>query len=194
MLFFVSFAVESLKSEKQSTYPRAGLILRTSSFKDSNRSRETTPEDEEYTRTVKSERTTVSSSGETFLTNRSRVKGVQDVISRMKATGRHLKKAKKSRFNFFVNFFPCRFEGGRLAGGHRGAHVTQQIPRLPSAALWHGIGPRFNCFHPTDENNGNGTTCNENNVHRNGIWILIGDFVALFVSARVRCCRKRWNA
>ncbi|KYB26034.1 hypothetical protein TcasGA2_TC033929 [Tribolium castaneum] len=80
---FIENAVETSKSERQSSYPKAGLILRTSSFKEtgSSDSREGSTE---RTVTVKtSSSRTVA--GETFLTNRSKVTGVQDVISRMKS-------------------------------------------------------------------------------------------------------------
>nr|CAI5839322.1 unnamed protein product [Callosobruchus analis] len=69
---FIDNAVDILKSERQTSYPKAGLILRTSSFKDS--------------RTGDSKQCRRGSSGgeTTFLTNKSRVTGVQDVIDRMK--------------------------------------------------------------------------------------------------------------
>ncbi|CAG9773679.1 unnamed protein product [Ceutorhynchus assimilis] len=90
---FIDNAVETLKSERQTTYPKAGLILRSSSFKSTNGegepdSRELSPADdreaESSTVTVRTMKTTSSSSGETFLTNKSKISGVQDVITRMK--------------------------------------------------------------------------------------------------------------
>lgn len=121
---FTLFAVETLKNEKQTSYPKAGLILRTSSFKENGHQTldqdETSPgidnffivifetwknnacwrkkilsnpyspfllsaerECESVTVRTTSTSKTVSG-GETFLTNKSRVSGVRDVISRMK--------------------------------------------------------------------------------------------------------------
>ncbi|XP_060522944.1 serine/arginine repetitive matrix protein 2 isoform X2 [Cylas formicarius] len=71
---FIENAVETLKSERQTgTYPKAGLILRSSSFKSSEEgeSREGSPVD-------------AAKGGDTFLSNRNRISGVQDVITRMK--------------------------------------------------------------------------------------------------------------
>lgn len=106
-------SVETLKNEKQTSYPKAGLILRTSSFKEDGHQSpdqsETSPgiiiqtiinfffnfvlklhffisaerECESVTVRTTSTSKTVSG-GETFLTNKSRVSGVRDVISRMK--------------------------------------------------------------------------------------------------------------
>jgi hypothetical protein len=76
-------SVETSKSERQSSYPKAGLILRTSSFKDSGSSGDSREGSTERTVTMKTSTRTVA--GETFLTNRSKVTGVQDVISRMKS-------------------------------------------------------------------------------------------------------------
>ncbi|KAK9752686.1 Smoothelin cytoskeleton protein [Popillia japonica] len=94
---FLDNAVESLKSERQSSYPKAGLILRTSSFKDSpsngvdlNRSREGSPDAQEiHEKVVTSVRETTSTTSggkksDTFLSNKSKVTGVHDVLSRMK--------------------------------------------------------------------------------------------------------------
>ncbi|KAJ8972683.1 hypothetical protein NQ317_001703 [Molorchus minor] len=86
---FIENAVETLKSERQTSYPRAGLILRTSSFKEprsgTDGSRETSPANGECESTVTVRTTTTrSSGGDTFLTNKSRVSGVKDVITRMK--------------------------------------------------------------------------------------------------------------
>ncbi|XP_044253053.1 uncharacterized protein LOC123004018 isoform X2 [Tribolium madens] len=80
---FIENAVETSKSERQSTYPKAGLILRTSSFKEtgSSDSREGSAEKTVIVK-MSSSRTVA---GETFLTNRSKVTGVQDAISRMKS-------------------------------------------------------------------------------------------------------------
>ncbi|XP_063904658.1 titin-like isoform X2 [Zophobas morio] len=80
---FIDNAVETSKNERQSSYPKAGLILRTSSFKDSASSGDSREGSTERTTNVKTS-TTRTVSGETFLTNRSKVTGVQDVISRMK--------------------------------------------------------------------------------------------------------------
>ncbi|KAG5891014.1 hypothetical protein JTB14_005788 [Gonioctena quinquepunctata] len=85
---FIDNAVETLKSERQTSYPRAGLILRTSSFKDADSESDheetssTFAESECSTRIQTS--TTRSVTGETFLTNKTRVTGVKDVINRMK--------------------------------------------------------------------------------------------------------------
>ncbi|XP_066246265.1 serine/arginine repetitive matrix protein 2-like isoform X2 [Euwallacea similis] len=89
---FIDNAVETLKSERQTTYPKAGLILRSSSFKSTNGeaeldSRESSPDGDKRSksstataiRTMKS-----SSSGETFLSNKNQISGVQDVLTRMK--------------------------------------------------------------------------------------------------------------
>ncbi|XP_018570913.1 titin isoform X2 [Anoplophora glabripennis] len=86
---FIENAVETLKSERQTTYPKAGLILRTSSFKDSgsgtDESRETSPANRECDSTVTVRTSTTRTvGGDTFLTNKNRVSGVKDVISRMK--------------------------------------------------------------------------------------------------------------
>ncbi|GJQ80131.1 hypothetical protein Trydic_g19411, partial [Trypoxylus dichotomus] len=92
---FIENAVDTLKSERQPTYPKAGLILRTSSFKESptngteiSRSREGSPATqdvrEETVTTVETRTTSSGKKGETFLTNRSKVTGVQDVLSRMR--------------------------------------------------------------------------------------------------------------
>jgi hypothetical protein len=78
-------SVETSKSDRQSSYPKAGLILRTSSFKDSGSSGDSREGSTERTVTMKTSTRTVA--GETFLTNRSKVTGVQDVISRMKSEG-----------------------------------------------------------------------------------------------------------
>ena len=80
------YLVETSKNERQSSYPKAGLILRTSSFKDSASSGDSREGSTERTTNVKTS-TTRTVSGETFLTNRSKVTGVQDVISRMKTEG-----------------------------------------------------------------------------------------------------------
>ncbi|XP_072394526.1 uncharacterized protein [Diabrotica undecimpunctata] len=86
---FIDSAVESLKNERQTSYPKAGLILRTSSFKDSkNDSNEedvtsgivATTKTSKQTTTTKS----TSSGGGSFLSNKSTISGVTDVISRMK--------------------------------------------------------------------------------------------------------------
>ncbi|XP_017783961.1 PREDICTED: titin isoform X2 [Nicrophorus vespilloides] len=78
---FLDNAVQTLKGERQSTYPKAGLILRTSSFKDTSSlsSREASPID------VSEDEVTTVKSSSTFLTNTSKVTNVQDVIGRMKA-------------------------------------------------------------------------------------------------------------
>ncbi|KAF2898002.1 hypothetical protein ILUMI_08167, partial [Ignelater luminosus] len=90
---FIENAVETSKNERQSSYPKAGLILRTSSFKDTAKtgagsSRESSPEKETVCKTVTVKKTTSSSSSggrtDTFLNNQTRVRGVQDVITRMK--------------------------------------------------------------------------------------------------------------
>ncbi|KAK4874661.1 hypothetical protein RN001_014021 [Aquatica leii] len=86
---FIENAVETSKNERQSSYPKAGLILRTSSFKKSttqDSSREASPEPEVTTTTVR-RTVTSSTSGErtdTFLNNQKRVSNVQDVITRMR--------------------------------------------------------------------------------------------------------------
>nr|XP_022906552.1 titin-like [Onthophagus taurus] len=85
---FIENAVETLKSERKSSFPKAGLILRSSSFKDtkspspkSGSSRETSPGyAQSTTKTIKTSGTRT----ETFLTDHSKVTGVQDVITRMK--------------------------------------------------------------------------------------------------------------
>ncbi|XP_066151811.1 serine/arginine repetitive matrix protein 2-like isoform X2 [Euwallacea fornicatus] len=89
---FIDNAVETLKSERQTTYPKAGLILRSSSFKSTNGeaeldSRESSPDGDK--RSKSSTTTTIrtmksSSSGETFLSNKNQISGVQDVLTRMK--------------------------------------------------------------------------------------------------------------
>lgn len=61
--------------------------MRTSSFKESSDSSQSREESTE--KTIKTTAKTVS--GKTFLTNKNKVTGVQDVISRMKATGKSLK-------------------------------------------------------------------------------------------------------
>ncbi|CAG9856982.1 unnamed protein product [Phyllotreta striolata] len=76
---FIDSTVESLKSERQPAYPKAGLILRTSSFKDSKLD---ATKSDNSTDVVTSTKTSTSSGS--FLTNRTAVSGVQDVISRMK--------------------------------------------------------------------------------------------------------------
>ncbi|KAL1497754.1 hypothetical protein ABEB36_008657 [Hypothenemus hampei] len=85
---FIDNAVETLKSERQTIYPKAGLILRSSSFKSTNvegelDSRESSPEEREIIST-KTSVSTMKSTGDTFLSNKNRVTGVQDVLSRMK--------------------------------------------------------------------------------------------------------------
>ncbi|CAH1109288.1 unnamed protein product [Psylliodes chrysocephalus] len=84
---FIDSTVDTLTNERQTSYPKAGLILRTSSFKDSKGA--STEEDTSKgtitsTKTTKQTTTTKSASGGTFLSNKSTVSGVQDVISRMK--------------------------------------------------------------------------------------------------------------
>ncbi|XP_050513156.1 titin [Diabrotica virgifera virgifera] len=86
---FIDSAVESLKNERQTSYPKAGLILRTSSFKDSkNDSNEEDITSGIVTTTKTSKQTTTKKStsegGGTFLSNKSTISGVTDVISRMK--------------------------------------------------------------------------------------------------------------
>ncbi|CAH1959252.1 unnamed protein product [Acanthoscelides obtectus] len=88
---FIDNAVDILKSERQTTYPKAGLILRTSSFKDSRtgdsrQARQTSPEKEDFESsvTVRTTKSRTEGGETTFLTNKSRVTGVQDVIDRMK--------------------------------------------------------------------------------------------------------------
>ncbi|XP_045477090.1 microtubule-associated protein futsch-like isoform X2 [Harmonia axyridis] len=84
---FVENAVEVSKNERQSSYPKAGLILRSSSFKNES------AQDDGYSEISAEERieqsvSTKSSnsktvSGGTFLRNKSKVTGVHDAISRM---------------------------------------------------------------------------------------------------------------
>ncbi|KRT85397.1 hypothetical protein AMK59_390, partial [Oryctes borbonicus] len=95
---FIENAVDTLKSERQPSYPKAGLILRTSSFKDSptngtgsGGSREGSPATqdvhEETVTTVETRTRSTTSGGkkaDTFLSNRSKVTGVQDVLTRMR--------------------------------------------------------------------------------------------------------------
>nr|CAH7740063.1 unnamed protein product [Callosobruchus chinensis] len=88
---FIDNAVDILKSERQTSYPKAGLILRTSSFKDSRtgdsgqaRRASSDKEDFESSVTVKTTKSRTEGGETTFLTNKSRVTGVQDVIDRMK--------------------------------------------------------------------------------------------------------------
>ncbi|XP_057654880.1 mucin-2 isoform X1 [Diorhabda carinulata] len=84
---FIDTAVDSLKNERQTSYPKAGLILRTSSFKESKSapSEEDIPTDVlTATKTSKKTTTTTTTSGGTFLSNKSTISGVQDVITRMK--------------------------------------------------------------------------------------------------------------
>lgn len=77
--------MEASKNERQATYPKAGLILRSSSFKDGAKGDEKSELEE--TVTSKSSTTKAGSFSETFLTNKSKVTGVQDVINRMKNEG-----------------------------------------------------------------------------------------------------------
>lgn len=103
--------METAKAERQSSsYPRAGLILRTSSFKnetssdtDKNAAGKFSKrlnrlgkrkcyfvvENVESRKVVTKTTVTSSKSGgsETFLSNKSRVTGVQDVINRMSGEG-----------------------------------------------------------------------------------------------------------
>ncbi|XP_050309144.1 titin isoform X5 [Anthonomus grandis grandis] len=85
---FIDSAVESLKNERQTTYPKAGLILRSSSFKSTNGegepSRESSPADDREADSSTVTVRTIKSSGETFLSNKSRITDAQDVITRMK--------------------------------------------------------------------------------------------------------------
>ncbi|XP_031353277.1 titin-like isoform X2 [Photinus pyralis] len=84
---FIDNAVETSKTERQTSYPKAGLILRTSSFKKSSPDdREPSPGSAAVTTTVRKTTTTTSSGrrGDTFLNNQTRVRDVQDVITRMK--------------------------------------------------------------------------------------------------------------
>ncbi|KAL3274697.1 hypothetical protein HHI36_016074 [Cryptolaemus montrouzieri] len=89
---FVENAAEESRNERQSSYPKAGLILRSSSFKNDTAAYETdeintksTDERlEESISMTTSSNTKYLSSG-TFLRNKSKVTGVQDVITRMKA-------------------------------------------------------------------------------------------------------------
>ncbi|KAF5290833.1 hypothetical protein FQA39_LY14595 [Lamprigera yunnana] len=89
---FIDNAVETSKNERQSSYPKAGLILRTSSFKkEKNRSssRESSPDNEVSTTTTTVRRTTTSGTtregrSDTFLNNQTRVTSVQDVMTRMR--------------------------------------------------------------------------------------------------------------
>nr|XP_023020334.1 uncharacterized protein LOC111508923 [Leptinotarsa decemlineata] len=80
---FIDNAVETLKSERQTSYPKAGLILRTSSFKDRN-----SESDDEETSSAFTESESITRtrpvSGNTFLANKTHVSGVKDVINRMK--------------------------------------------------------------------------------------------------------------
>ncbi|KAK9883725.1 hypothetical protein WA026_001913 [Henosepilachna vigintioctopunctata] len=88
---FVENAVETSKSEQQSSYPKAGLILRSSSFKNES----TLDASDRYSEVTAEERTQKSMSvissnsrvvsGGTFLRNKSKVTGIQDVVTRMKA-------------------------------------------------------------------------------------------------------------
>ncbi|RZC42027.1 uncharacterized protein BDFB_007720, partial [Asbolus verrucosus] len=71
---FIENAVETSKSERQSSYPKAGLILRTSSFKESASSGDSREGSTERTVTMKTS-STKSVTGETFLTNRNKVTG-----------------------------------------------------------------------------------------------------------------------
>ncbi|CAH0564491.1 unnamed protein product [Brassicogethes aeneus] len=81
---FIDNAVETLKSERQSSYPKAGLILRTSSFKDTG-SEDDSPVEEKMMTTVTTKSSRTIEGGESFLTNRSKVTGLKDVICMMKA-------------------------------------------------------------------------------------------------------------
>ncbi|CAH1154637.1 unnamed protein product [Phaedon cochleariae] len=86
---FIDNAVETAKNEKQTVYPKAGLILRTSSFKStgngSNEEITSDSTDAEIT-TTSTTYTTKSSAGGTFLTKKTRVSGIKDVIDRMQTT------------------------------------------------------------------------------------------------------------
>lgn len=85
------FFVESTKDSKPISYPKAGLILRTSSFKDADSSsehRESSSTQKHVA--VKTSTSTRTVTGDTFLTNQNRVTGVQDVITRMKTKGKKL--------------------------------------------------------------------------------------------------------
>ncbi|XP_044735500.1 microtubule-associated protein futsch isoform X2 [Chrysoperla carnea] len=94
---FIENAVESVQTERKSSYPKAGLILRTSSFKEQIAgsdfdSRASTPGMNEFSKTISLEsmesanesKTTRRTDSKTFLNSQTRVTGVQDVISRMK--------------------------------------------------------------------------------------------------------------
>lgn len=84
---FIENAVETAKSERQSSYPRAGLILRTSSFKKEGGDTDAGVEKVETRKTV-TKTASVTRGGESFLSNKTKVTGVQDVIERMSAQGR----------------------------------------------------------------------------------------------------------
>ncbi|XP_044759033.1 microtubule-associated protein futsch isoform X2 [Coccinella septempunctata] len=86
---FVENAVEVSKSERQSTYPKAGLILRSSSFKNESATEDGYSEISAEKRmgesvSIKTSHSK-SASGGTFLRNKSKVTDVQDAITRMKA-------------------------------------------------------------------------------------------------------------
>lgn len=93
---FIENAVESTKTERV-TYPKAGLILRTSSFKQtemgSDVSRGSSPGEIEFGKTISLESMDSVSEpksgripgvAKSFLDSKTRVTGVQDCISRMK--------------------------------------------------------------------------------------------------------------
>ena len=77
------------RNEERSTssaYPKAGLILRTSSFKRSSPDKEVHDKTERYV-TSETVIRRKSETGKSFLNDQSKVRNVQDVITRMKTEG-----------------------------------------------------------------------------------------------------------